>query len=143
MINVQGVSFSDKEWFSLQRAILWVFDFVAKRDGQVSKDEMQEFYNLTMKQEYVDPLQAAVMRSIGTDWQKVFTAFEADGRSPEEGLRDVKTILTEKLSAENVKAFITFLAVLGGVIASAPMGQGEVTTEELVALQVLLKLDEE
>jgi len=111
-------------------------------DGEISDDEQQEFCNLVTKQEYVVPLQRAVMRSIGGSWNSILQRYQADTRSPADVLRDVKSMLTKKLSAEDATPFMHFLVCIGGMIAAAPEAKGEVTPNEMAALKVLLQSSE-
>ncbi len=143
MVTIQGVSFSDEEWRTLQFGVLWVFFFIARIDGKISEDEMQELYELITTQEYAVPLQGAVMKSIGGDWANVLNSFETDGRTPAAGLHDVKSILMQRVPAEEANLFMTFLVALGGMVAAAPKTKGDITPDELAGLKVLVGLADE
>lgn len=132
--------FSQKDWCTLQFSPLWVFHLVAGADGKIDKKEMAALAEIFGKSLLMrNELARELMMTNAMELAKLMPSYMADGRSAEQGLRQVAEILDAKLSPELADGFKKMLMGIGVEIANAsgPWFRPKISKEETVALALM------
>lgn len=116
--------FTAHEWATLQFAPLWVFTMVAAIDGRLEHKEMSALAKeLAEAPLFRNPLAREVLLSVRDNFASVWEAYRRDSRSAIEGLRDVRTILENKVDSQTANGFCRALIFIGHqVIESSSTG---------------------
>ena len=133
-------SFTPKEWLTLQFAPLWVFVLVAGADGVLHRKELRVFTRALRKGVFSkDPLVHEVLWNLSRELDRVLGHFSEDSRHPDDGLREVADVISEKAEPRQLAAFAKALEGIGKKVAEASrpgpfrMG-GKASPEEKTAI---------
>jgi tellurite resistance protein len=131
---MQRKDFSDEEWKTLQYGPYWAFMAVAAQDGNLDQNEKHAFSDaLADPGEMKGELSREVVQSVAAEETAIFSAWEADDRSPADGFAAITKILAkvDADEANRYKGTLVWLAVrvadasgswLGGTISHKERG---------------------
>jgi hypothetical protein len=115
--------FDEHEWTTLLFAPLWVFEAVARADGQVSDEEWQAlFRTLRAARNHRHDLTRDVLLELADDLEEVVAVFWEDDAKAEEGLSEVADLLAHRQPLETAAGFKAELVTLAIQVAKASGG---------------------
>jgi len=144
-----NVEYDEHEWTTLLFAPLWVFEAVARADGEVSDEEWQALFDaLRAARTHRHDLTRDVLLELADDLDEIVALFWEDEAEAEEGLSEVADLLAEKESPETAAGFKAELVTLAVQVAKASGGwlssaisEGE--QQAIVLISASLDMDEE
>ena len=134
--------FTDEEWKTLQFGPYWAFMAVAAQDRSLDPAEKDALVNALNASDAVQgELGREVMKSVAETQVTVFSAWQADDRSPADGLTAIRQILT-KVDADEARRYKGALIWLGVSVAesSGAWLGGNVSDRERAAIQTVAEM---
>ena len=131
--------FSDEEWRTLQFGPYWAFMAVAAQDGYLDEREKEAFRAaLTETDDMKGGLSRTVVESVCAEETALFTAWQADDRSPADGFAAITQILdrTDADEANRYKGALVWLAVKVADASGSWLG-GTISQKEREAIETV------
>lgn len=141
--------YDEHEWTTLLFAPLWVFEAVAKADGQVSEEEWQALFRaLRGPRNQRHDLTHDVLLELADDLDETMAIFREDEAEAGEGLSEVADLLAHRETPETAAGFKAELVALAVQVAKASGGwlSSGITDSEQQAIGLIsasLDIDEE
>lgn len=118
-----GQEYDEHEWTTLLFAPLWVFEAVARADGNVSDEEWRALFQaLRTEREHRNDLTRDVVLELAGDLDEIAAIFWEDEAEAEEGLSEVADLLSERETHEVAAGFKAELVTLAVEVAKASGG---------------------
>ena len=115
--------YDEHEWTTLLFAPLWVFEAVARADGQVSDEEWQALFDaLRAARSHRHDLTRDVLMELADALDEIVAIFWEDEAEAEEGLSEVADLLTDREPPETAAGFKADLVTLAVQVAKASGG---------------------
>jgi hypothetical protein len=115
--------YDEHEWTTLLFAPLWVFEAVARADGQVSDEEWQALFQaLRAARRHGNNLTRDVLQELADDLDEVMSIFREDEAEAEDGLSEVADLLAEREPDTVAGGFKAELVTLAVQVAKASGG---------------------
>ena len=134
--------FTDDEWKTLQFGPYWAFMAVAAQDRSLDPAEKDAFVNaLNASDAAQGELAREVMQSVAEAQVATFSAWQADDRSPADGLTAIRQILT-KVDADEARRYKGALVWLGLSVAesSGAWLGGDISDRERKAIKSVAEM---
>lgn len=134
--------FTDDEWKTLQFGPYWAFMAVAAQDGNLDAAEKDAFVSTLNASDAVQgDLGREVMKSVAEAQVSVFSAWQADDRSPADGFTAIREILA-RVDADEARRYKGALVWVGVNVAqsSGAWLGGSVSDRERAAIQTVAEM---
>ncbi len=128
-------SYTEREWQTLEYAVLWVFEAVADRDGKIDGREVAVLTDALHDESYksTGSLVGEVWSGVRANYDTLRRTYHDDPRDIPTGLGEVTVLLRTKVSAVDAEDFRRALLQFGVDVARASggfLGFGEKVSQD-------------